>query len=238
MEILLGYGVWSVGGVPVGRTRGGGNFTVEREYRDIEADGDYGPVKDRTVIDREVATLSMNELTFFDIDLIKSRMPGLDVTSLKATSTLEIATTDYNDVVWVGKTKSGKDVTITVSNAINFGNLELPLVDKEEVVPEITYTGTYLENARKTSTWSIDYTSGDQYNVTFTISDSVGVVEGAEVIFNNQLVTTNASGVALFANVSEATNKPFQVIKGGYATYFGSVDVDGVEAVAVTIVAN
>ena len=46
-KILLGYGVVSVGLTPIGLTRGGSVFTVEREYRNIEADGDKGPVKGR-----------------------------------------------------------------------------------------------------------------------------------------------------------------------------------------------
>lgn len=46
-EILLGVGKFYVGGTCVGLTRGGGSFIVEREYREINADGDPGLVKDR-----------------------------------------------------------------------------------------------------------------------------------------------------------------------------------------------
>lgn len=62
-EILLGLGVFAIDGVEVGLVRGGGQFTVEREFRDIAADGDKGSVKDRVVIDTERAKLSMNVLT-------------------------------------------------------------------------------------------------------------------------------------------------------------------------------
>ena len=51
-EILLGVGRFYIGAnaedaVPVGLTRGGGSFVVEREFRDINADGDPGSVKGR-----------------------------------------------------------------------------------------------------------------------------------------------------------------------------------------------
>lgn len=62
-EILLGLGVFAIDGEDVALVRGGGSFKVEREFRDIAADGDKGSVKDRIVIDAERAKLSMNVLT-------------------------------------------------------------------------------------------------------------------------------------------------------------------------------
>jgi hypothetical protein len=71
-KILLGNGIVSVGGAPIGLTRGGGSFDVEREYREIMADGDFGPVKGRQTIDREVAKLTVNSLEFFSAaDMVK-----------------------------------------------------------------------------------------------------------------------------------------------------------------------
>lgn len=61
-EIILGAGVFSIGGVAVGLTRGGGQFTSEREFREIKADGDRGPVEGRVVLDAERPTLTMNAL--------------------------------------------------------------------------------------------------------------------------------------------------------------------------------
>ena len=62
--ILLGAGVVSIGGTDVALTRGGSQFTVEREFRQINADGDRGAVYDRVVIDAAQATLTLNALTF------------------------------------------------------------------------------------------------------------------------------------------------------------------------------
>lgn len=78
-EILLGLGVFAIDDVDVALCRGGGQFTVEREFRDIAADGDKGSVKDRLVIDTERAKLTMNVLTM--LASIKSMYPALNETT-------------------------------------------------------------------------------------------------------------------------------------------------------------
>ncbi len=60
--IMLGAGVFYIGETPVGLTRGGGSFNVAREFRQINADGDRGPVKGRIQMETSVATLTMNVL--------------------------------------------------------------------------------------------------------------------------------------------------------------------------------
>ncbi len=62
-EILLGAGIFYIGETAVALCRGGGKFTVEREFRQINADGDRGPVKDRILLEKSVAKMSMNILT-------------------------------------------------------------------------------------------------------------------------------------------------------------------------------
>lgn len=57
-EIVLGVGKFHIGtsaddAVYVGLTRGGGSFVVEREFREINADGDPGLVKGR--VEKETA---------------------------------------------------------------------------------------------------------------------------------------------------------------------------------------
>lgn len=78
-EILLGYGVFSIGNIDVGLTRGGGSFKVERTARDIEADGDRGPVKGRQTIDKEIPKLEMNLLEI--LDKLPNIYPGLTETT-------------------------------------------------------------------------------------------------------------------------------------------------------------
>lgn len=62
-EIVLGAGIFYIGGTPVALTRGGGSFNVEREFREINADGDRGAVKNRVVMESSRAKLTMNILT-------------------------------------------------------------------------------------------------------------------------------------------------------------------------------
>ena len=157
-KILLGQGVFSIGVTPIALTRGGGSFTVEREIRDIVADGDYGPVKGRQVVDREVAKLTVNALDMFTPADMEKYFAGTDATTTTSTiwkGTLVIASGDYNDITWVGKTKDGKAVTITIEDALNRENIEWSLEDKNEVVPTITFTAHYDETTRTTPPWSV-----------------------------------------------------------------------------------
>lgn len=62
-EIVLGAGKFYIGQNLVALTRGGGSFTVEREAREINADGDRGMVKGRVVYESSRAKLSMSILT-------------------------------------------------------------------------------------------------------------------------------------------------------------------------------
>lgn len=62
-EIILGAGKFYIGQNLVALTRGGGQFVVEREYREINADGDRGAVKGRVVMEGSRPKLTMNVLT-------------------------------------------------------------------------------------------------------------------------------------------------------------------------------
>ncbi len=66
-EIILGVGKFYIGtssadAAVVGLTRGGGSFTVEREYREINADEDPGPVDGRIVQEGGRPKLKFNAL--------------------------------------------------------------------------------------------------------------------------------------------------------------------------------
>jgi hypothetical protein len=162
--IVLGDGVFAIGGTAVALTRGGGRFTVEREYRQIEADGDMGPVKGRIRKTKSTAKLVMNALEVLPANLPKfypatSLDTTTDPTKAVLTGKTEIADTDYaTAVTWTGRTKAGKAVVITLEDAINLENLDWALVDKEEIVPELTFTAAYDETARTTEPWKVEFT--------------------------------------------------------------------------------
>ena len=159
-DIILGDGVFSLGSTDVGLTRGGGKFTVEREFRIIEADGDYGIVKDRVRKIKSTAKLTLNALEVISSNLDKF-YAATKVTDGKFTGKTEVETEDYSDTVtWTGKTKAGKSVVITLENAINLENIDWVLVDKDEIVAAITYTATYLEDARTVEPWDVTFVTG------------------------------------------------------------------------------
>lgn len=161
-EILLGHGVFSIGDVPVGLTRGGGQFTVERENRNIEADGDKGTVKGRVVLDRSTPKLTMNLLEVIGENITKM-YAAIKATKEEGktviTGTGKIADTDFQDIVkWTGKTKGGRPVIITVKNAINLENFDWTMADKDEVVAALTYTGCYQEDSPSDfEPWEIEF---------------------------------------------------------------------------------
>lgn len=62
-EILLGNGVFYIGETAVALCRGGGQFTVERKFRELAADGDRGAVEGRVVLDEARPVLKMNVLS-------------------------------------------------------------------------------------------------------------------------------------------------------------------------------
>lgn len=65
-NIILGAGIFKIGDTEVGLTRGGGKFTVERTYRNVEADGDAGTVKGRVMLDSSIPKLQLNLLTILN----------------------------------------------------------------------------------------------------------------------------------------------------------------------------
>lgn len=161
-ETLLGEGVFYIGEVPIGLTRGGGQFLVEREIRQIEADGDKGPVKGRNKIDKSTPKLVVNALQIIGDNLPKM-YPGVKVSDSDnkkiVTGTGKIVDSDYQDFVkFVGMTDKGKEVVIKIENAINLENIDWTLADKDEVVPSLTYTGCYEEDSPQGyEPWSVTY---------------------------------------------------------------------------------
>jgi hypothetical protein len=159
-DIVLGKGVFSIGEVDIGLTRGGGRFTIERTYRRQQADGDKGPVKGRVTIDESIAKLNLKALELLPANIPKL-YPATKVATATGTDTItaksDIEDTDYNTVTWTGRTKEGRPVKITLENAINLENIDWPLVDKDEIIAEITYTATYTDDARDAEPWKIEY---------------------------------------------------------------------------------
>lgn len=165
-NILLGKGVFYIGDIPIGLTRGGGQFTVEKEIRPIEADGDRGPVKGRIAQDKATPKLLMNSLEVIN-ENIEKMYAAIKVTKNTETKKTivtgsgQIKDADYQEFVkWVGKTKGGREVAIKVENAINLENFDWTMADKDEVISALTFTGCYEEDsAEDYEPWEIEFAS-------------------------------------------------------------------------------
>jgi len=161
-DIILGDGVFAIGATDVGLTRGGGALTIERTYREMPADGDYGPVKGRIRKTGSRAKLLMNALEILTTNIPKM-YPATKVTTVVGVDTVtgkaDIEDADYNDTItWTGKTTAGRSVIITLKNAINLENIEWGIVDKEEIVAALTYTAAYDPAERTIEPWDIEFT--------------------------------------------------------------------------------
>lgn len=168
-KILLGYGLFYIDDALVGLTRGGGQFTVEREYRKITADGDRGGYKGRIVSEGAVPKLKMNLLEILG-DNFALAYPAVELSTETDNSSSEIKKTtkvrgkwsidddDFHTVKWVGKTKAGKDAVIMLENAINLDNIDFSLAEKDEVVPAATFEGTYTDDCEEDyEPWEVNW---------------------------------------------------------------------------------
>lgn len=76
----------------------------------------------------------------------------------------QVITADFKDIKWVGKTKGGKAVTITLSNAINNGNIDFTFAEKDDVVPAVTFEAAYSNTdahiSDTTEPWTIELEDG------------------------------------------------------------------------------
>ena len=166
-DIMLGYGVFYYGAAlttsaltAIGAVRGGGVFHREPTYRKLALDGDYGYVKGRVEIDEELDTLTMRAVEFLPAS-INSFYPAMNSSAGAAVTTItglaEIADGDYKKVQFIGQTKGGNAITITVDNALNLWPLNWEFLDKNEVVDEIAFTATSIEATSSTPSWKMEF---------------------------------------------------------------------------------
>ena len=77
----------------------------------------------------------------------------------KYIGTGEIVSADFKTVKWVGKTKGGKAVTIELTNALNMGNIDWTMAEKDDIVQsaefQACYTNTDSESNSNDEPWSI-----------------------------------------------------------------------------------
>lgn len=105
-----------------------------------------------------------------------------------------VAAGDFHEVKWVGKTKAGSAVTITMDKAINMGNLEWTFAEKNDVVPSVTFEGVYTNtDAACESTaepWSLVVNGTD--------SGAASIVLGAGIFYIDDVAVALTRGGGSF----------------------------------------
>jgi len=72
------------------------------------------------------------------------------------TESVDIASGDYlTNVAFVGERLDGKYIICIVKNALGDGNIEFAFEEKEEIVPEVQFTGHYDSSTPTTVPYEI-----------------------------------------------------------------------------------
>jgi hypothetical protein len=144
--VYFNYG--EVDETPIGATQGGSVFNANREFREVEQDGIYGPVKGLKRKNRIAPTLTVKAMELFKDNFIKF-FAGMDVddTSLEYTEIkerLNIEDTDYiKNVAFVGQNYNEEDVVIILDNVLGDGNIQLAIEREKEIVPEVIFSAHF-----------------------------------------------------------------------------------------------
>ena len=139
-----------------------------------------------------------------------------------------VSNTDFKNVVFTGKTVNGKAVTITLKNAINKGNIDLTMVEKDDTVAQLVFTGTYSNTDAMVST-AADYEEPWEINYSGTAADTAA----GTILLGAGVVSIGGVDVALSRGGSQFTvEREFRNINadGDRGTVQGRVVIDGSEA--------
>lgn len=165
-NIVFGEAVVSVDDKPIGLTRDGVKFSVEYEYRAIEADGDRAKVKGRIIKEKAIPKAEINHLEL--LTRTPDMHPGLNVDTKTTPGHTIISGTgkiddekDYHKVEIKGRTKDGRICTAGIKQAINLENIEWEFKDKNDVIDKVTFEGVEEEEQETIDEgWYIDYETG------------------------------------------------------------------------------
>jgi len=155
-------------GTLLGATRGGNEFVIEQEIREMEVDGAKGMVKEGRRITRSTAVITANFLTV-DPALLDIALPGsiagtfpLTTTPVAATHdtvkrTLDIALSDYlTNVAIVGQMNTNlQPVVVIVKNVLGDGNFTYSFTDNDETVLTVQFTAHFDPASMDAEPWEV-----------------------------------------------------------------------------------
>jgi hypothetical protein len=229
----------------IGLTKGGSEFSVKQEIRQIEHDGAMGDEKGMARITKVEAKIKCSLLAMI-LENLKLALPGttLENSVLSGATTGVIAEEDYvNDLTIIGQTVAGFK-RITIFNALGSGSISIKSKDKDEAAFDVEMSGTFDPQDSTQSMWEIEDLESYPGNlsnaclvVTSTIpaSATIGadtitanVVNGTSSITINVAPSTGATW-KLYSNVNcttEIANKVWALSVGANTTYIKVIAED------------
>lgn len=143
----------------IGAHRGDVKFTVDREFRHIDFNGQYGKIEGNNVITKSepMVEFDLLELSYQNFE---DCFAGLVVTDEgeyhKIAEDLAIAAGDYHEnVAWVGETHAAKYAAIIVFNALGNNKIEMAIKDKDDIIVGTKFEGHYGSATQTTPPWEI-----------------------------------------------------------------------------------
>jgi hypothetical protein len=152
----------------LGATRGGNEFTIETEYREMAVDGARGAVKGSRRITKVTASLKAKFLEM-SAALLNYSLPGSAVadypatqgkTHDKVTRSLQLALTDYLDnVTIVGEVtgNSAQPIVCMLKNVIADGGFSVSFSDGDESALEVTFKAHFDPSTMDAEPWEVRF---------------------------------------------------------------------------------
>jgi len=147
-------------GICVGATRGGSRFNLEREIREIAADGVMGPTRGLRRRSRVVATIEASAMEVFPNN-IERLVAGADVDISDPDFTVitggPVEDGDYISNLALVGTIHGNDLPFVgiVLNALPESPLTIPLAPQDEAVIAAKWTGHFSLSDPYTEPWEL-----------------------------------------------------------------------------------
>lgn len=134
----------------LGATRGGSEFNLNAEMREVEVDGAPGPVKGLKRFVRVEPAITINLLSLTQENLLMA-IPGSKAEAgdenfegYDVITGGQITDDSYFDnLALVARTGTGKPIIFVIENALADGELAISLADQDEANPSITFQGHF-----------------------------------------------------------------------------------------------
>ncbi|MBU1008455.1 hypothetical protein KKA53_05255 [Candidatus Dependentiae bacterium] len=157
--IVVDGGELAYGGTDIGALIGSVKFTLEREYYTPEFIRVRGPVKGTRFVIKEIPRLTCM-MSEWQVARIQYALPDTDLSSDASSDVLtsvpgRLPDASYEDIVYKTTLADGKEMQITVRDAVCDANLEVEFPDTEAAQYEVTFVGHYDPADATVAPWEI-----------------------------------------------------------------------------------